>query len=260
MGVSPLLVLDGVSVSFGAAQIVRQVSLSLGKAALVALAGPNGAGKTTLLRAMAGLVPASGSMTWNGRSLGDFSLQERARTIGYLAQGHHVHWPLLARDVVALGRYPHGMNDPARMSSQDAVLVEEAIARADAADFADRPWQQLSGGERARIMLARVFVTGAPMILADEPIAALDPRHQLSVMADLKREASRGSLVIVVTHDLGLAARYADVVLLMDGGHLVGQGPPAEVLDDAALARVYGVIPFRGQHQGQPVLLPWNVV
>jgi iron complex transport system ATP-binding protein len=254
------LQLDTVCVRQGKTTVLRDVSLTLAGPGLVAVIGPNGAGKTTLLRAMAGLLAFSGSIQFNGKSISATPRAVRGRQIGYLAQGQEVHWPLSARDIVALGRHAHGLADPARMSASDAAHVEEALARCDALAFADRPVQSLSGGERARVMLARVLAGKPQVIMADEPIAALDPLHQLKVMADLKREASAGRLVVVVTHDLSLASRFADKVVLLSEGRLIAKGPPQEVLTPDNLAKAYGIRALHLQHEGQSFVVPWQAL
>ena len=249
----------GLTVALNGCSIVQDVTMMLGAGQFVALIGPNGAGKTTLLRALGGLTASTGDILLDGRQLADLSHRERARLVAYLPQGHAVHWPLPARDVVALGLYPLGLNDPARMTEEQAARVEEAMRRTDTLAFADRRIDTLSGGERARIMLARVLVTGARIVLADEPTAALDPRHQLTIMSDLREEARRGALVIAVTHDLGLAARMADHVLLMHRGHLAAQGAPAALLSERWLADVYGVTAYRTLFEDAPVIVPWGL-
>jgi len=168
---------QGVSVELSGRAVLRDISLALSPGHLVALVGPNGAGKTTLLRALAGLAPSSGAIVVRGDALSSLSLRERARRFAYLPQGHIVHWPLPARDIVALGRYPHGATDPARLSPGDAEAVQRAMRAADVVEFANRRVTELSGGERSRVALARVLAVEAPVILADEPTSSLDPRH-----------------------------------------------------------------------------------
>lgn len=256
---SPALELEHVSVTLGGRDIVQDVTLSLQPGRLVALLGPNGAGKTTLLKAMAGLLPARGRVGINGEPLAALSRRQRAQRIGYLPQGHQVHWPLNARDVVALGRFAHGLADPARMSAADIDAVDAAMARTDTVRFADQAVMTLSGGERARVMLARVLAGQAGILLADEPTASLDPRQQLIVMQDLKTESSRGALVIAVTHDIALASRLADEIVLMHEGRVVAQGTPAQVLTDETLANVYGVTALRQTVDGEDVVTPWGL-
>jgi iron complex transport system ATP-binding protein len=256
---SASLELEHISVALGGRTIVHDISLSLQSSRLVALLGPNGAGKTTLLKAMAGLLPARGSVRLDGQPLADLSRQQRAQRIGYLPQGHQVHWPLSARDVVALGRYPHGLADPARMSASHAEAVDAAMRRTDTMQFADQPVMTLSGGERARVMLARVLAGQPDILLADEPTASLDPRHQITVMQDLKAESRRGALVIAVTHDIALASRLADEIVLMNEGRIVAQGSPDEVLTNERLAHVYGVKALRQTVDGEHVITPWGL-
>jgi iron complex transport system ATP-binding protein len=254
------LAVESLDVSLGGRRVLQGLSLSLQPGQLVALVGPNGTGKTTLARAIAGLLPAGGRITLGGSDLSAMDLAARARLVAYLPQGHQVHWPLPARDVVALGRFPHGARDPARLGTEDARRVREAMERTGTLAFADRPVQGLSGGERARVMLARVLACGAPVILADEPTAALDPRHQLAVMQTLQEEARRGALVLAVTHDLPLAMRFAASAVVMHQGAIVASGPPAGVLDGRLFADVYGVRAETVVAGGVSLALPWEVL
>ena len=235
------------SVTLAGRTVLSDVSLSLSSGHLVALVGPNGAGKTTLLRALAGLLPSDGAIHIGGDALSSLPLRERAKRFAYLPQGHIVHWPLPARDIVALGRYPHGATDPARLSPKDTEAVLRAMQATDVWNSRERRVTELSGGERSRVALARVLAVEAPVILADEPTASLDPRHQIDVMKNLRTAADGGVLVIVVTHDLGLAARFADHVLVLSrgppgvagraGGSAVGTGDGATCSGSAPIAR-----------------------
>ena len=257
MIVSTLLTALDLSVRLGNRVVLNDISLALSSQHLVALVGPNGAGKTTLLRALAGLVPSTGEIHVRGEALSSLTLRERARRFAYLPQGHIVHWPLPARDIVALGRYPHGATNPARLAPGDADAVLRAMQATDVMEFAERRVTELSGGERSRVALARVLAVEAPVILEDEPTASLDPRHQFDVMKSLRASADKGVLVIVVTHDLGLAARFADTVLVLSGGRLVSQGAPAEALSETTMGEVFRISAYRAEYQREVVIVPW---
>ena len=252
-----LLSLAGVSVRLGQRQVIDRVSLSVKPGEVVVIAGPNGAGKTTLLRGAAGLIAASGEIELGGDPLPRLSLAERARRVAYLPQGHVIHWPLPVADVVALGRLPRGAG--ADLSEADRVAVARAMDATGVAEYAGRPVTTLSGGERARVALARVLATEAPLILADEPTASLDARFQLIVMDILRRHAAAGGAVVAVLHDLALAARAADRLVLLDHGQVVADGPPREVLDAERLAAVFDIRATVADVAGLPVVVPLAV-
>jgi iron complex transport system ATP-binding protein len=255
---SALLAVRNVSVALAHRPILHEVSFELPRQNLVALVGPNGAGKTTLLRTIAGLLRPSGEVLIEDESVHNLSAPQRALRFGYLPQGNVVHWPLPAHDIVALGRYPHGAPDPSRLPPADEAAVARAMQATDTVEFAERPVTELSGGERSRVALARVLAVEAPVVLADEPTAFLDPRHQLDVMRLLRTAADGGTLVIVVTHDLGLAARFADSVLVIAEGKLVARGSPQQALSEQVLASVFRVRAFRAQHADGAVIVPWS--
>jgi iron complex transport system ATP-binding protein len=236
----PTLHAHGVLVRLGGALVVDGATLDLRAGSLTVLIGPNGAGKTTLMRALAGLIPAEGRIDIGGTPLAALPLRERARRIAYLPQGHVFHWPLPVSAVVALGRYPHA-DAFATVSEADRRAVEKALAATGTAAFAGRTVTALSGGERARVALARALACEAPILLADEPTMSLDPRQQLIVMELLARAAHDGSAVLLIGHDLALAARFADRIVIMDRGRLVADGAPRAVLTAQVLASVFGV-------------------
>ena len=181
---------SNVTVRIGAKDIVRDASITLNAGELVAMVGPNGAGKTTLMRALAGLVPAEGPITLDGKALQTLAARERARRVAYLPQGHVFHWPMSVASIVMLGRAPHA-DAFSSTTAEDRTMVARALAITETEVFADRAVTTLSGGERARVALARALATQAAVLLADEPTAALDPRHQLTVMALLREAAAR---------------------------------------------------------------------
>ena len=251
-----------VEVRYDARTAVHPTTISLAAGEVVALVGPNGAGKSTLLRALAGLVAHGGTVNWRGAALARLDGRTRARTVAYLPQDPPVHWPLAARELVALGRLPHrayGANE----STADAAAVTAAMGQTDTLEFAARSVSRLSVGERARVLLARALAVEAPVLLADEPIAMLDPYHQLDVMSTLRNYAAGGAgsgprLVVAVLHDLGLAARFCDRVLLMDEGAIVADGPPEAALSSEAIRAHYRVEPFITRHDGEPLIVPWH--
>ncbi|MGC4251120.1 MAG: ABC transporter ATP-binding protein [Sphingobium sp.] len=251
---------EAMSVRLGRHIAVRDVTLGLDPGQLVGVIGPNGAGKSSLIRAMLGLVPLSaGRVSINGQDAAALSRREVAKQIAYLPQGQTLHWPLAVERLVALGRLPH-LGPLSRLTSADEALIDAALARADVLHLKGRIATELSGGERARVLLARALAVGAPALIADEPLASLDPGHQIDVMELLSGEARSGALVVTVLHDLGMAARYCDRLVLMDCGEIVADGPAEEVLTRAHLARVYGVDAWIGEEAGRPVVLPLSRV
>ena len=233
--------IENLSVRLGRRPVLDAVSAVLEPGNLIGIIGPNGAGKSTFVRAMLGLVPSqAGRVAVNGRDIATMPPRDIARAVAYLPQGQTLHWPLSVERLVALGRLPH-LAPLSRVSEADRAIVAEALARADVAHLKDRVATELSGGERARVLLARALAVGAAGLVVDEPLASLDPGHQIDVMTLLRREARAGGLIVAVLHDLGMAARYCDRVLLIDRGRLVADGAPEAVLTAERLAEVYGI-------------------
>jgi len=252
----PKLHAANVVVRLGGALIVDGATLDLRAGELTVLIGPNGAGKTTLMRALAGLVPAEGRIEVEGKPLAALTVRDRARRIAYLPQGHVFHWPMPVEAVVALGRYPYADAFSA-VTDADRQAIAKALAATGTESFAHRAVTTLSGGERARVALARALACEAPILLADEPTVSLDPRHQLVVMELLVRAAHSGGAVLAIGHDLALAARFADRIMIMDRGRLVADGSPRDVLTVERIADVFGVEAMIAEDQSgtHPVLL-----
>jgi iron complex transport system ATP-binding protein len=251
------LAFDALAVRFGARTAVAPCSAELEPGCLVALAGPNGAGKSSLLRAIAGLVPTSGTIAWAGQSLAALPGRARARLVAYLPQAPQAHWPVSVRDLVALGRLPHQAYGRAP-DAGDRSAVHEAMRQTQVEALAERRVDELSGGERARVQLARALAVEAEVLLVDEPVTSLDPYHQLQIMSVLAAAAARGALVVTVLHDLTLAARFAGRVILMHEGSIVADGAPRQVLREETIRRYYRVAPYLAEVERTPLVVPWS--
>ncbi len=246
-------------VSLGGQPIVRGVSLRVDHGEMLGLLGPNGAGKSTLLRSILQLIPSQrGCIELEGQSANDIPIQQRARKIAYVPQQGPVNWPLTVERLVALGRLPHlsGWQQPAAL---DQETVERILKQTDLEHLRNRAATTLSGGERTRVLLARALAVGAPLLLADEPVAALDPSHQLQIMQLLRAYSDAGHAVIVVMHDLTLAARYCHRLALMHEGKLVTSGSARDVLNPENLAAVYN-INARYSQGDEFYIIPWQRV
>lgn len=230
-----------ISVVIDGKEIVRDATLSVTGGELVVVIGPNGAGKSTLVKAMAGSIePNAGEILLDDRKLSDLSTTERARKLSYLPQARSLAWPLFVEDMVALGRHPWGATSH-RLGNRDVEAVAQAIKVVDIDHLRKRRTDTLSGGEMARAHLARCLTTEAPLLLADEPLTALDPLHQWQCMAIFKDFVDQGGGALIVMHDLTLAARFASRLVWMADGNIVADGPPSDTMTEARLADVYGV-------------------
>jgi iron complex transport system ATP-binding protein len=232
------LILSGVSISIKQKSLVQNIHCQLETGQLVGLLGTNGAGKTSLLRAIAGLMIYSGNILFNQTVMKTLHRADYAKQVAYLAQKQQIHWALSAEQIIGLGRLPH-LSRWQTLSALDERIIIATMQQTETLDFASRPITELSGGEQARVLLARAMAVQAPILLADEPVTSLDPYHQLRVMELLQRYAQQGNLVIAVLHDFNLAARFCQQILLLHQGQLIAQGSPQQVLTADNLMTVY---------------------
>ena len=241
-----------VSVRRGRVEIIKGVNLKISPGEFVGLIGPNGAGKSTLLQAGLGLLPYDGSITIGGQNFHILGTTGRARVIAYVAQERDVAWPIDVESTVALGRLPYRERDALR----DAVAIEKAMNRMAVSQWRNRSVQLLSVGERARVLIARAIAQETPFLFADEPTAGLDPAYQLGLMTLFKELTAEGRTVFASLHDLSLAARWCDRIVLIDKGRIVADGSPEAVLTMATLESVYGIRAQIIRDEGGLHLLP----
>ncbi|WP_298676281.1 ABC transporter ATP-binding protein [uncultured Lentibacter sp.] len=248
-----LLSLEKLTARRGECPVVDSVSLTVEAGECVGLIGPNGAGKTSLMRAALGLLPAEGRS-----SLASLGAAQRARAVAWLPQARDIAWPMTVETVVALGRIPY-LAQGSKLRPDDRAAVDAALAETGLSGFAQRLATQLSGGEQARVLLARALAQETPLLLVDEPTAGLDPAHQIAAMQSFARLAGRGKSVIVSLHDLGLAARHCTRILMLSQGRLVADGPPTEVLTPALLREVFGIRVYYEDTPQGPVFQPTEI-
>ncbi|MFE5488106.1 heme ABC transporter ATP-binding protein [Streptomyces sp. NPDC056527] len=246
----------GLRVGLGGREVLDGVDAVVRAGEVLALVGPNGAGKSTLLAALAAdLPPSGGEVRICGRSAADWSAPELALRRAVLPQAAALAFPFPVGDVVRMGRAPWAGT---RHEEEDEAAVAAAMAATEVEHFISRPFSALSGGERARVALARVLAQRTPLLLLDEPTAALDLRHQELVLRVCRERAAAGVAVVVVLHDLGLAAAHADRVGVLHDGRIAAEGPPSEVFEEELLSRVYRqpveVLPH--PRTGDPLVVP----
>lgn len=242
------------SVELDGRTVISDVSLDVLPGEVLALVGPNGAGKSTLLSVLSGeRVPSRGLVEVEGRDIQTFSALELARIRSVLTQDNALSFPFRVGEVIAMGRAPWTRTAEI---ARDASVITSAAALADVTHLADRRFTELSGGERARVSLARVLAQDTPVVFLDEPTAALDLRHQEDVLRIARALAAEGRAVVVVVHDLSLAGAVADRVALLSAGSLVAVGPPASVLTASAISSVYGLAVRVVEVDGRPLIVP----
>ncbi|HEU0052749.1 MAG TPA: ABC transporter ATP-binding protein [Longimicrobium sp.] len=256
--------LEGVTFRYpdAARPAVDGVTLEVPPGAITAVLGPNGSGKSTLLRLMLGVLrPDGGAIGFRGREIGAWGREALAREVGVVPQGEEAVFPMTVRELVAMGRYPH-LGPWRREGDADRAAVDEAIRRCDVAELAGRALATLSGGERQRARVARALAQDPATLALDEPTVALDISHEMAIFELLRDLGRSGTTVLLVTHNLNLAARYADRLVLLHRGRVAAQGAPAEVLTRETVERVYGwpvrVVPHPGPgpDAGAPQVLP----
>jgi iron complex transport system ATP-binding protein len=238
---NPPLFAKQICVERSGRSVLVNFDLCAAQGSVIALAGPNGAGKSTALKALAGLLPcSSGSLRVFGRELRELSLRERARQLAYVPQQSLLQSGIAARDVVSQGRYAHVVGWPA-WRNPVAPAVERAMRATHVDALADRRWDELSGGEQRRVLLARALATEASIVLLDEPTASLDVAHAIRFLGLLRKLAGAGQCIVVVLHDLQQVRRYADSAILLDRGRVVATGSAREVIATEFIRQVYDV-------------------
>ncbi len=236
----PVVSWTGVSVKMGNHLALENINLRIDNCDFVAVLGPNGAGKSTLLRAMAGIIPSLGGAKARFRPIAGLTGNERKNYFAYLSQDREISWPLPVRDVVAMG-LDDQPGATIRISKDDALRMTEILWECGLEHLTDRPVNSLSGGERARVLLARALLSRAPVLLADEPTAALDPAGQIKILELLAARAQSGRPVIAVLHDVVLAAKFATRTILLERGRKVADGAPMKVIVSKAMTKAFGI-------------------
>ncbi len=233
-----MLILRNLCISIKQKQLLRDINFKLECGQFIGLLGTNGAGKTTLLRAIAGLINYSGEIEFNQILMSKLNRTDYAKQVAYLAQNQRIYWALSAQQIVSLGRLAH-LSHWQVLSDKDQDVILDIMQQTATLEFAKRAITELSGGEQARVLLARAMAVQAPILLADEPTSSLDPYHQLRMMELLRQYADQGCLVIAVLHDFTLATHFCQQILLLHQGKLIAQGHPEQVLVPENLMKVY---------------------
>lgn len=253
-----LLRIRDLQVDLGGKPVLRGASFDLGAGEFVGLIGPNGAGKSTLLRAALGLIAAKGDVEFSGRSRHSLSAQELALLVAYLPQEREIAWSMSVENLIWLGRTPHRAAFKP-VAAADKIAVEAAIQAMEVGELRNRTANALSGGEKARVLVARALAQNASLLLADEPTAGLDPAHQIILMRNFAALAKSGHSVVACLHDLGLAARWCTRLVMLAGGKVVADGDPRSVLTPERLRHVYHVETYCTEHEGGLIIQPYDL-
>ncbi len=251
-----LLEATGLSINFAGRTILDDVDFGIDKGEFIGLIGPNGSGKTTLLRALSGLLSnQKNNIKFLGLSLSDYDPKQLAQKLAYLPQGNESHWSLTVENLAMLGRLPH--RKPWQGASKaDHKIVQQVLQDCDVSQFAKHTINTLSGGERARVFLSRALAVEPQLLLADEPIAGLDPGHQLEVMNKFRQLSKSGMGIVCVIHDLTLAARYCHKLVMVGEQKIISQGMPEHVLSKKNLARCFNIRAHISKVDGQALVIP----
>ncbi len=246
------------SASLSQRTVLKGVNLSVGKGEYIGLIGPNGAGKSTFLKATLNLVHSQGTLEIGGTDSRLQTSRQRAKQVAYLPQEREVNWPVTVETLIMLGR-EYARGPFTSLKTDDRAIVEQAMVRMDVAHLRNRRVTELSGGERARALIARALAQDTPLLMADEPAAGLDPAHQIALMACFKELANEGRSVVACLHEVHLAARWCSRIVLLNEGEVIADGPPDLVLNEALMRDVYGVEIFKMQGETGLVVLPCDL-
>ncbi|MFS4437678.1 ABC transporter ATP-binding protein [Paracoccaceae bacterium GXU_MW_L88] len=249
-----LLSLQNLSVTLRERAVLKDVSLTVAPGEFIGLIGPNGAGKSTLMRAALGLIPFDGHS-----SLAALSPRARAKQAAFLPQSHEIAWPVTVERLVALGRSPY-LAAGRKLSDEDQTKIDAAIRHMQLEDFRSRTATRLSGGEQTRALIARALAQDTPLLIADEPVAGLDPAHQIATMRSFAGLATGGRAVIASLHDLGLAARHCTRLVMLGERRIMADGPPAAVLTPENIRAGFGVSAYYQETADGPIFQPLDTL
>lgn len=256
---NPIVTMRDICLTRRNRHILKHINIDAFPGQVLGLIGANGSGKSTLLKSMIGLLPANSGTIWvEGTPLHSIPARDSAKKIAYMGQENECQWPLQVRDVVALGRMPHQGTWSQKRSAKDEACIEAAMEAVDISHLQNRTVTRLSGGERRRVLLARALAGEPKLLLADEPTSGLDPYHQLQLMELFRKQAEKGIGIIVVIHELTLASRFCDRIVLLKSGKILSDGSPSTVLSQTNLETGYNIQVARLDYNGDSTVVPWN--